>query len=124
MAGIAAASGSGPFGNAMSGINQAAQAAKERMQAAGNVGQAAQGIQEGASGGGDLEGRVAQLESVQAGGAGGGEVAGAGGFSQGAIDQSAQQNPMSKIDPSRALFERKSNEMMQKITGRSGFGFM
>ena len=114
MAGIAAASGRGPFGNAMSGISQAAQAA-----------QAAQAqIQEGASGGGDLEGRVAQLESVQAGGAGGGEVAGAGGFSQGAIDQSAQQNPMSKIDPSRALFERKSNEMMQKITGRSGFNFM
>ena len=114
MAGIAAASGRGPFGNAMSGISQAAQAT-----------QAAQAqMQEGASGGGDLEGRVAQLESVQAGGAGGGEVAGAGGFSQGAIDQSAQQNPMSKIDPSRALFERKSNEMMQKITGRSGFGFM
>ena len=114
MAGIAAASGRGPFGNAMSGISQAAQAA-----------QAAQAqMQEGASGGGDLEGRVAQLESVQAGGAGGGEVAGAGGFSQGAIDQSAQQNPMSKIDPSRALFERKSNEMMQKITGRSGFDFM
>ena len=114
MAGIAAASGRGPFGNAMSGISQAAQAA-----------QAAQAqMQEGASGGGDLEGRVAQLESVQAGGAGGGEVAGAGGFSQGAIDQSAQQNPMSKIDPSRALFERKSNEMMQKITGRSGFNFM
>ena len=97
MAGIAAASGSGPFGNAMSGISQAAQAAKERMQAAGNVGQAAQGIQEGASGGGDLEGRVAQLESVQAGGAGGGEVAGAGGFSQGAIDQSARQNPMNRM---------------------------
>tara|TARA_B110000977_G_C11030871_1_gene475195 strand:- start:1023 stop:1370 length:348 start_codon:yes stop_codon:yes gene_type:complete len=115
MAGIiAGSSGSGPFGNAMSGISQAAQAA-----------QAAKAqMQEGASGGGDLEGRVAQLESVQAGGAGGGEVAGAGGFSQGAIDQSAQQNPMSKIDPSRALFERKSNEMMQKITGRSGFGFM
>ena len=114
MAGIAAASGSNPFGNAMGGISQAAQAA-----------QAAKAqMQEGASGGGDLEGRVAQLESVQAGGAGGGEVAGAGGFSQGAIDQSAQQNPMSKIDPSRALFERKSNEMMQKITGRSGFNFM
>ena len=59
MAGIAAASGSGPFGNAMSGINQAAQAA-----------QAAKAqMQEGASGSGDLEGRVAQLESVQAGGA-------------------------------------------------------
>jgi|TARA_R110000868_G_scaffold133506_1_gene345119 hypothetical protein len=87
MAGIAAASGSGPFGNAMSGINQAAQAA-----------QAAKAqMQEGASGGGDLEGRVAQLESVQAGGAGGGEVAGAGGFSQGAIDQSARQNPMNRM---------------------------
>ena len=79
MAGIAAASGSGPFGNAMSGISQAAQAAKERMQAAGNVGQAAQGIQEGASGGGDLEGRVAALEG-QAGSAGGGEVAGVAGM--------------------------------------------
>ena len=87
MAGIAAASGSGTFGNAMSGINQAAQAA-----------QAAKAqMQEGASGGGDLEGRVAQLESVQAGGAGGGEVAGAGGFSQGAIDQSARQNPMNRM---------------------------
>ncbi|MEK6265221.1 MAG: hypothetical protein N2B06_10720 [Clostridium sp.] len=87
MAGIAAASGSGPFGNAMRGIGQAAQAA-----------QAAKAqMQEGASGGGDLEGRVAQLESVQAGGAGGGEVAGAGGFSQGAIDQSARQNPMSRM---------------------------
>ena len=87
MAAIAAASGSGPFGNAMSGINQAAQAA-----------QAAKAqMQEGASGGGDLEGRVAQLESVQAGGAGGGEVAGAGGFSQGAIDQSARQNPMNRM---------------------------
>tara|TARA_R110001592_G_scaffold341773_1_gene631125 strand:+ start:41 stop:358 length:318 start_codon:yes stop_codon:yes gene_type:complete len=87
MAGIAAASGSGPFGNAMSGISQAAQAA-----------QAAKAqMQEGASGGGDLEGRVAQLESVQAGGAGGGEVAGAGGFSQGAIDQSARQNPMNRM---------------------------
>ena len=87
MAGIAAASGSGPFSNAMSGINQAAQAA-----------QAAKAqMQEGASGGGDLEGRVAQLESVQAGGAGGGEVAGAGGFSQGAIDQSARQNPMNRM---------------------------
>ena len=87
MAGIAAASGNGPFGNAMSGINQAAQAA-----------QAAKAqMQEGASGGGDLEGRVAQLESVQAGGAGGGEVAGAGGFSQGAIDQSARQNPMNRM---------------------------
>ena len=79
MAGIAAASGSGPFGNAMSGISQAAQAAKERMQAAGNVGQAAQGIQEGASGGGDLEGRVAALEG-QAGSAGGGETAGVAGM--------------------------------------------
>ena len=87
MAGIAAASGSGSFGNAMSGISQAAQAA-----------QAAKAqMQEGASGGGDLEGRVAQLESVQAGGAGGGEVAGAGGFSQGAIDQSARQNPMNRM---------------------------
>ena len=87
MAGIAAASGSGPFGNAMSGSRQAAQAA-----------QAAKAqMQEGASGGGDLEGRVAQLESVQAGGAGGGEVAGAGGFSQGAIDQSARQNPMNRM---------------------------
>ena len=87
MAGIAAASGSGPFGNAMSGISQAAQAA-----------QAAKAqMQEGASGGGDLEGRVAQLESVQAGGAGGGEVAGAGGFSQGALDQSARQNPMNRM---------------------------
>ena len=87
MAGIAAASGSGPFGNAMRGISQAAQAA-----------QAAKAqMQEGASGGGDLEGRVAQLESVQAGGAGGGEVAGAGGFSQGAIDQSARQNPMNRM---------------------------
>jgi hypothetical protein len=87
MAGIAAASGSGTFSNAMSGINQAAQAA-----------QAAKAqMQEGASGGGDLEGRVAQLESVQAGGAGGGEVAGAGGFSQGAIDQSARQNPMNRM---------------------------
>ena len=87
MAGIAAASGSGPFGNAMRGIDQAAQAA-----------QAAKAqMQEGASGGGDLEGRVAQLESVQAGGAGGGEVAGAGGFSQGAIDQSARQNPMNRM---------------------------
>ena len=86
MAGIAAASGRGPFGNVMSGISQAAQAA-----------QAAQAqTQEGASGAGDLEGRVAQLESVQAGGAGGGEVAGAGGFSQGAIDQSAKQNPMNR----------------------------
>ena len=79
MAGIAAASGSGPFGNAMSGISQAAQAAKERMQAAGNVGQAAQGIQEVASGGEDLEGRVAALEG-QAGSAGGGEVAGVAGM--------------------------------------------
>ena len=87
MAGIAAASGRGPFGNVMSGISQAAQAA-----------QAAKAqMQEGASGGGDLEGRVAQLESVQAGGAGGGEVAGAGGFSQGAIDQSARQNPMNRM---------------------------
>ena len=87
MAGIAAASGSGPFGNSMRGIGQAAQAA-----------QAAKAqMQEGASGGGDLEGRVDQLESVQAGGAGGGEVAGAGGFSQGAIDQSARQNPMSRM---------------------------
>ena len=87
MAGIAAASGRGPFGNVMSGISQAAQAA-----------QAAQAqTQEGASGAGDLEGRVAQLESVQAGGAGGGEVAGAGGFSQGAIDQSARQNPMNRM---------------------------
>ena len=87
MAGIAAASGSGTFSNAMSGINQAAQAA-----------QAAKAqMQEGASGGGDLEGRVAQLESVQAGGAGGGEVAGAGGFSQGALDQSARQNPMNRM---------------------------
>ena len=82
MAGIAAASGSGPFGNAMSGINQAAQAAqaaKAQMQAVGNVGQAAQGIQEGASGGGDLEGRVAALEG-QAGSAGGGETAGVAGM--------------------------------------------
>ena len=79
MAGIAAASGSGPFGNAMSGISQAAQAAKAQMQAAGNVGQAAQGIQEGASGGGDLEGRVAALEG-QAGSAGGGETAGVAGM--------------------------------------------
>ena len=81
MAGIAAASGSGPFGNAMSGINQAAQAAqaaKAQMQAAG-IGQAAQGIQEGASGGGDLEGRVAALEG-QAGSAGGGETAGVAGM--------------------------------------------
>ena len=100
MAGIAAASGSGPFGNAMSGINQAAQAA-----------QAAKAqMQEGASGGGDLEGRVAQLESVQAGGAGGGEVAGAGGFSQGAIDQSAQQNPMS----------RSAERMKQMMSGMFG----
>jgi hypothetical protein len=79
MAGIAAASGSGPFGNAVNGIRQAAQAAKERNAAAGNVGQAAQGIQEGASGGGDLEGRVAALEG-QAGSAGGGEVAGVAGM--------------------------------------------
>ena len=97
MAGIAAASGRGPFGNAMSGISQAAQAAKAQ-------------IQEGASGGGDLEGRVAQLESVQAGGAGGGEVAGAGGFSQGAIDQSAQQNPMS----------RSAERMKQMMSGMFG----
>ena len=65
MAGIAAASGRGPFGNAMSGISQAAQAAqaaKEQMQG-------------GVSEGGDLESRVAALEG-QAGSAGGGEVAG------------------------------------------------
>lgn len=105
MAGIAAASGSGPFGNAMSGISQAAQAA-----------QAAKAqMQEGASGGGDLEGRVAQLESVQAGGAGGGEVAGAGGFSQGAIDQSAQQNPMSRSA------ERMKKMMSNMFGGNSGF---
>ena len=55
---ITGSPGSDPFGNAMSGISQAAQAAqatKAQMQAAGNVGQAAQGIQEGASGGGNLE---------------------------------------------------------------------
>ena len=98
MAGIiAGSSGNGPFGNAMRGISQAAQAAQAAKGTLGGIAQAAQGIQEGASGGGDLEGRVAQLESVQAGGAGGGEVAGAGGFSQGAIDQSARQNPMNRM---------------------------
>jgi len=96
MAGIAAVVGANPFGNAIGGISQATQAAQGAQGAAGNVAQAAQGIQEVALGGGDLEGRVAQLESVQAGGAGGGEVAGAGGFSQGAIDQSVKQNPMNK----------------------------
>jgi hypothetical protein len=74
MAGIAAASGRGPFGNAMSGISQAAQAAqaaKEQMQG-------------GVSEGGDLESRVAALEG-QAGSAGGGEVAGVAGMNAGAI---------------------------------------
>jgi hypothetical protein len=72
MAGIAAASGRGPFGNVMSGISQAAQAAqaaKEKMQ----------GV---ASGGGDLESRVAALEGA-AGSASGGEVAGAAGSAGG-----------------------------------------
>ena len=83
MAGIAAASGRGPFGNVMSGISQAAQAAKEKMQ----------GV---ASGGGDLESRVAALEGAAgsasggevagaAGSAGGGEVAGVAGMNAGAI---------------------------------------
>jgi hypothetical protein len=72
MAGIiAASSGSNPFGNAMGGISQAVQAAKEKMQ----------GV---ASGGGDLESRVAALEG-QAGAAGGGEVAGVAGMNAGAI---------------------------------------
>ena len=72
MAGIiAASSGSNPFGNAMGGIGQAVQAAKEKMQ----------GV---ASGGGDLESRVAALEG-QAGSAGGGEVAGVAGMNAGAI---------------------------------------
>ena len=79
MAGIAAASGRGPFGNAMNGISQAAQAAqaaKEQMQG---------GVSEGGvSEGGDLESRVAALEG-QAGSAGGGEVAGVAGMNAGAI---------------------------------------
>ena len=75
MAGIiAASSGSNPFGNAMSGISQAAQAAQA----------AKEQMQEGASGGGDLESRVAALEG-QAGAAGGGEVAGVAGMNAGAI---------------------------------------
>ena len=72
MAGIiAASSGSNPFGNAMGGISQAVQAAKEKMQ----------GV---ASGEGDLESRVAALEG-QAGSAGGGEVAGVAGMNDAAL---------------------------------------
>ena len=67
MAGImAGSSGQNAFGN----ISRAAQAV--------------QGIQEGASGGEDLEGRVSALEGA-AGSAGGGEVAGAGGMNGEAI---------------------------------------
>ena len=64
MAGIMAAQSAdrNPFGNAMSGISEAAQ-----------------GIQEGALEGGDLEGKGAALEG-QAGSAGGGEVAGVAGM--------------------------------------------
>lgn len=74
MAGIAAASGSNPFGNVMSGISQAAQAAQV----------AKAQMQEGASGGGDLESRVAALEGA-AGSAGGGEVAGVAGMNDASL---------------------------------------
>jgi len=90
MAGIiAGSSGANPFGIMNRGgiLSQAAQAraasnAGRAGQAAGNVIQAAQGVQEGASGGGDLEGRVAALEGA-AGSAGGGGVAGAAGSAGG-----------------------------------------
>ena len=75
MAGIIAASVGNPFGNAMGGISQVAK-----------------GIQEETSEDGDLEGRVAQLESVQTGGAGGGEVAGVAGMTQRDIDFSSKFN--------------------------------
>lgn len=89
MAGIIAGStGANPFGNVMDRVSQAAKA-----QAASNAGQAgqmagdvivqgAQRVQEGASGSGDLEGRVAALEGA-AGSAGGGGVAGAAGSAGG-----------------------------------------
>ena len=73
MAGIMAAQSAdrNPFGNAMSGISEAAQ-----------------GIQEGALEGGDLEGKGAALEG-QAGSAGGGEVAGVAGMNDGAISRAS-----------------------------------
>jgi len=85
MAGIMAAQSAGrnPFGNAMSGISEAAQAAQAAQGAAGNVAEAAQEIQ-----GGELEDRVAALEG-QAGSAGGGEVAGVAGMNDGAISRAS-----------------------------------
>ena len=91
MAGIiAGSSGANPFGIMNRGgiLSQAAQA--RAASNAGRAGQAAgdvivQGglsVQEGASGGGDLEGRVAALEGA-AGSAGGGGVAGAAGSAGG-----------------------------------------